>query len=426
MDEGGGLGTPGPAWRRLAAPLIRLLSGVGAAALATYVYLIVVARAVGPAEYATFSAFWAVVVILGTGVYLPMEQETGRRGVAPSGTRSPRPLRRSALTAAAVVTLALGALLAVLWPVVAGFFGDDALLAAALVIGCAGYAVQYPVRGLLSARRRYGRYAGVLGSEAALRVVVVAALVVVVASPGASVLALVVGIAALGSAIVGLPGTRDAIDTAGPVALLRSATVLITGAVALQTLLYGGVLVARILAPATEAAAAGQLLAAITVTRIPVFLFQSMEALVVPRIAELAARGDRTGLLAVVRRLLALVGSLAVLAVAGSALVGPQVVSLMFGADYVVAHGTMALLGLGTGVFMLAVAASDLTVSLGGHRRVAIGWTVGLAAAVLSVVVLQDFVLRVTVPLIVGSAVAAVLLAQAVRGRVAAIVPVGA
>jgi O-antigen/teichoic acid export membrane protein len=256
-------------------------------------------------------------------------------------------------------------------------------------------------------------------------VLLVAALVLV-ADPGPATLALVVGAAALGSAVIGVTGTRDLVDTAGPMALLRSATVLITGAVALQTLLYGGVVVARILAPGSDDATAGQLLAAITVTRIPVFLFQSMEALVVPRIAELAARGDRPGLLLLVRRLLALVGTLAVLAAAGSALVGPQVVSLMFGSDYAVTHGTMALLGLGTGVFMLAVAASDVTVSLRGHRQVAIGWTVGLAAAVVAVLVLPDLVLQVTVPLIVGSAVAAALLARAARARIAATLPVGA
>ncbi|TFV85689.1 hypothetical protein E4P40_13910 [Blastococcus sp. CT_GayMR20] len=412
-------------WRQVAGSVARLLGGVGAAALATYVYLIVVARAVGPAEYAAFSAFWAVVVILGTGVYLPVEQETARRGVDPSGVQVPRPLRRSALIAAGIVTAGVAVLLLLLWPAVSGFFGGDPLLAAALAVGCAGYAAQYPVRGLLSARRRYGRYAAVLGSEAALRVLVVVGLVVV-ADPGPATLALVVGVAALGSALVGLARTRDVVDVAGPMALLRSATVLIVGAVALQTLLYGGVVVARILAPGSDDATAGQLLAAITVTRIPVFLFQSMEALVVPRIAELAARGDRTGLLVLVRRLLALVGSLAVLTAAGAAVAGPQVVSLMFGSDFVVTHGTMALLGLGTGVFMLAVAASDVTVALGGHRQVAIGWTVGLLAAIASIALLQDFVLQVTVPLVVGSAAAAALLAWSARSRMASTLPVGA
>ena len=100
MDEGAGLGAPGPTWRRAAGPLIRLLGGVGAAALATYVYLIVVARAVGPAEYAAFSAFWAVVVIIGTGVYLPVEQESARRGAAGAGPAPPRGPRRAGRTPA--------------------------------------------------------------------------------------------------------------------------------------------------------------------------------------------------------------------------------------------------------------------------------------------------------------------------------------
>jgi O-antigen/teichoic acid export membrane protein len=132
------------------------------------------------------------------------------------------------------------------------------------------------------------------------------------------------------------------------------------------------------------------------------------------------------GLRLAVRRLLALVGSLAVTAAAGAALVGPQLVRLLFGAAYDVSHTTMGLLGLGTGVFMVAVAASDVTVSLRGHRQVAVGWVAGLAVAALSVLVFQDFLARVTGPLIVGSAVVAVVLGIAARTRIAATLPAAA
>jgi hypothetical protein len=85
----------------------------------------------------------------------------------------------------------------------------------------------------------------------------------------------------------------------------------------------------------------------------------------------------------------------------------------------------MTLLGLGTGTFMLAVAASDVTVSLGGHRQMATAWVVGLAAATLSVIPLPDLLLRATVPLIVGSTVVALVLLRAARARVVALHPVG-
>jgi O-antigen/teichoic acid export membrane protein len=257
-----------------------------------------------------------------------------------------------------------------------------------------------------------------MGGDAFLRVSLVLALVLL-ADPHVGALAAVVGIAGVGAAVIGGAGagTGERVDRGGALAVLRSGSVLIVGAVALQTLLYGAVLVARVLAPSADPAAAGQLLAAVTVTRIPVFLFQSMEALVVPRIAELAVRGDSRGLLVAVRRLLTLVGCLAVLSLTGSALLGPEVVSLLFGEGYDVSRGTMTLLGLGTGVFMLAVASSDVTVSLRGHRQVAIGWVVGLAAGALSVLLVQDFLLKVTVPLIVGSAVAACLLGRAAYTR---------
>ena len=202
-----------------------------------------------------------------------------------------------------------------------------------------------------------------------------------------------------------------------PLTLLRSTGVLIAGAVALQTLLYGAVLVVRLLRPEGQEAAAGRLLAAITVTRIPIFLFQSLEALVVPRIAELALRGDVPVLVA---------GS-------GASCCSwprsgrrpcwgprsrPAPVSLMFGAGFTVSHTTMALLGLGTGVFMVAVALSDVTVFLGGHARMALSWVAGLVAGALSLLVIPDFDLQVTVPLVVGSVVAAALLGRAAQVRV--------
>ena len=415
---------PRTALRAFALPALRLLGGVGTAAVATYVYLVVVAREVGPEAYASFSVFWAVVVIAGAGVYLPIEQETARRGVDVRSGRKPRPLSRSAIGAAAVVTALFAGLLLAAWPVAAEFFGGEALLGWALALGAVGYAAQYPVRGLLSARRLYGWYATVLGTEAVLRIVLVVGLVWL-AEPSGGALAVIVGAAALGSALVGLVGARDPGGSVpgGTWTFLRSVGVLVAGAAALQTLLYGGVLVARLLAPAGQEAVTGQLLAAITVTRIPVFLFQSLEALVVPRIAELAVRGDVPALRTAVRRLVLAVGSLAVVTALGSFLIGPGLVSLMFGADFVVSHTVMGLLGLGTGAFMLAVAASDVTVALGGHRAMAGAWVAGLLGAALSVFLLPALVLQVTVPLLVGSAVAAVLLTREARGRIGRLLP---
>ncbi len=408
----------------------RLLVGVGSSAVATYVYLIVAARSLGPGDYATFSAFWAIAVIVGAGVYLPVEQETGRRAVGRPGFSGSvtRGSGTASWVAAGGLTVGLGLVLMVSWPLARLYFGDDAWLVVAVLFAGVGYAVQYPVRGLLSAGRRYGTYAGVLGTEAVLRVLLVGLAVVVVTDPGPALLAAVVGGAAAGSALAGLLRLRSAgdrsaeqgPDAGGAAAVLRSVAVLVTGAVALQTLLYLSVLVARVWAPAGQEEVAGRLLAAITVTRIPVFVLQSVESLVVPRIAERAASGDRPAVASTVRWLLLAVGVLAVTAVAGSALLGPLLVEIMFGSAFAVGHGTMALLGLGTGVFMLALAASDVSVALEGHRRMAVAWVLGLLAALGTALVVQDFLLRVTLPLVVGAAVSLVLLARAVWSRVAA------
>jgi len=115
-------------------------------------------------------------------------------------------------------------------------------------------------------------------------------------------------------------------------------------------------------------------------------------------------------------RLVALVGGLAVAAAVGTAVAGPALVSLMFGPEYVVTHtAPSALLGGGTGVFMLVVADSYITVPLGGHPRMARAWIPALIADALPLVTLSDFIAQATVPLLADSAVASVLLAGSVR-----------
>jgi hypothetical protein len=61
---------------------------------------------------------------------------------------------------------------------------------------------------------------------------------------------------------------------------------------------------------------------------------------------------------------------------------------------------------------------NDVAVALGEHRRLWPAWMIGSVAAALVAVTLTDLVLRSTVPLLVGSVVAAALLLPVVRRRV--------
>ncbi len=58
-----------------------------------YAYLILTARVLGPAKYAPLSVLWAMVFLVGPGVFLPLQQEVGRlfaqRRVEGKGTASP-------------------------------------------------------------------------------------------------------------------------------------------------------------------------------------------------------------------------------------------------------------------------------------------------------------------------------------------------
>src|SRR4051812_2664665 len=53
-------------------------AGVAVAGSATYVFLAVTARAVGPDEYSSFATLWTLVITASIGLWTPFEQETAR------------------------------------------------------------------------------------------------------------------------------------------------------------------------------------------------------------------------------------------------------------------------------------------------------------------------------------------------------------
>ena len=156
----GGQPRGGPGARRLVGS-----AGVGVivSGLLINVYLAVVARALTPAEYATFGAFWALALVLGFGPFLPLEQELARR-------LSLRESRRQVLVAGAATAAVLGVLalvvLAAASPLVWSSLDAHPWAFAALVALCLVSAGQFLLRGLLIGTDRLVRHGAVMVLDA--------------------------------------------------------------------------------------------------------------------------------------------------------------------------------------------------------------------------------------------------------------------
>ena len=130
----------------------------------------------------------------------------------------------------------------------------------------------------------------------------------------------------------------------------------------------------------------------VLLSRIPLFLFQAVQAALLPRLSQQAARGEfdefRSGLL----RLMFVVIGVGVVGTAGAFVLGPWALDTMYDAD--LTGRTMAMLSLSSAVYMLALATAQAVIALQGHALVALGWVVGVITFVLGTWLSSDDVFQ--------------------------------
>jgi O-antigen/teichoic acid export membrane protein len=378
--------------------------------LTTYVLLVLTARAVGPNEYGVFSLFWSAFLVVGIGVFLPIEQVLARRraGRSSAGGLLGAGIRVALICAgvgvAALATFELSA-------------GDGSAVGAliAVTVGVVGFALQLPARGILSGRLDLRAYAIVTAVDNSVRTIGVVGFWSIGASQATPYM-ICVGASALFAGIVGIwlvrrggDAARAQSGNATTVSIGREASGLIVALLCMQGLLNSPVLVAG--AFGADAALPGSLMAIVAAARLPVFVTQAGQATYVGRIATAHHRHQHD----VVRRLVILVagvvGAMSVLTVLGAVALGPELVRLVFGSGYVVDRMTCALVAAGVGVYLIASVANDVSVAVGVHARAAVTWLLAAVAGIVPALVLNDVVLRCTLPLLVGSAVAAAAVA---------------
>lgn len=410
--------------RRLPLPEGTLPVGVGViiSGITSYAFFKVGQVALGKEAFKPVMTLWFVAYTLVPGFFIPVEQELGR-ALADRRARNvggmPVVRRVSGLAASMVALIVIAITIGSGW-MTDHLFEGHAVVTVALVGAVASYALAHIAKGISSGSGRFPAYGIVLGGDAAIRIT--ACIVLWLAGvTNVGLYALTMAMSPF-LAVVIVFARRDLRADDGPPSTLREVTPnlgwLLIGSFMSAALVNAGPLGVDVLATSAEAAKVTAFGNGVILARIPLFMFQAIQAALLPRLARLVAEGDLAEFRHSFNRLMAVVGGLAVAGAVGTYLVGPKVLEIVYGGGL---NGrTLGLLAVSSGLYMLAQSCAQAVIALHGHRQVAIGWLASAATFVaVTAVISDDLYMRVELGLVFGCAVAFVFFLTAMRSRIA-------
>jgi O-antigen/teichoic acid export membrane protein len=383
----------------------------------------------GDAEFNPISSLWFATFALAPGFFLPLEQELGRalahRKALHQGGQPV--VGRVVRLAIAIVLLVLLAILALSTVITDAYFDGNWWMFAALATAFVAYAPAHLARGICSGSGRFTSYAVVIGSDGIVRItlcVMLALLGVTHTAPYAFSVALSPLVAVVAVGMRGQLATEP-----GPPAPWNEVTQnlgwLLVGTVFSAALLNAGPVAAKLLADDDQHDLVTQFAYGVLLARIPLFLFQAVQAALLPRLARLAARGDFVEFRYGLRRLLVLVAIIGVVGTLGALVLGAPIVDLVYGAD--LSGRTMAMLALSSAIYMGAIATSQAVVALRGHAQVAFGWIFAVTAFLLTIWLGgDDLFRRIEIALVASSLAALASFSVALKWRLSIAQPADA
>ena len=409
------------AWRRLAdrnpLPGGAVTVGVGLllAGVCTYAFLAIAGHALTALRYSAFASFWALLFVVAPGIFLPLEQELARAIAArrARGDGGGPVVRRVALIGGGfLAVLVVGALLG-FGPIDSHLLGGDGVLMVALLLGLTAYCSEHIGRGTLSGNGRFGSYGVLLGAEGVYRVLFCAALALAhVTSPGPYGLALVAGsFAAVATALARERGLLAAGSHSSNAEVTTALGSLLLASLATQFMFNGGTVVVQLLASPSEQRAAGTFLNGRVLAFVPLFLFQAVTAALLPRLSALHSRAALVEFQRTLLRLIMFVCVLGAVAIAAAFVLGPAVLRLVFGPNFLLTHQDLALLAASCTALMAAQALGQGLIARSNYRGVVAGWFAGVVAFFAVVFAVRPLLLRVELGLVIGGLAAAVFLA---------------
>ncbi len=383
--------------------------GLGINGLAAYIFLAAAGRALGAEDSGQVSVLWASLYLVGTGLFLPIEQELSRSISARRARGEPFGALVSQVSRmGAVLFGGLAVLVLALSPVLASaLFRGSFSFVLALLYGILGVGLSYVVRGLLAGSGRYYGYATFFVVDASIKAIPALVLALAgVASPMAFAI-VVTSSAFIGSVAPMVRGTQ--IGGKGEPApwgpLRRSFAHLLLTALLTSVILNSGTIAVEVLASDADGDKASIFLSGLVIARVPLFFYQAVQAFILPRLSHHAASDEMTEFRGLMRLLLIGIAGLTVVAVAFSAAVGPWLVELLFGSDFVLSARDMGLLTLASMLMMTAMTVNQAQIAL--HHQHETGWPWGVAVVVFLLVTAvssSDLLLRVELGMVAAAA----------------------
>lgn len=409
------------------APLPEGTLPIGAALLiagiATYAFFKVGNVAVGGDEaFEPIASLWFATFALAPGFFLPLEQELGRaiahRRAIGQGAR---PVVDRIVTLGAILVVIVVTVILAFSPLIAAdYFDGDWLMVVALIAAFAAYAPAHLARGVCSGSGRFNEYAIIMGSDGVVRIVLCVALALIGVNTAG-----VYGLAVAASPLFAVlyVQRRGGLRTQpGPEAEWSEVTPnlgwLLLGSVFAASLLNAGPIAASLLADEADDAKVTEFAYGVLLARIPLFLFQAVQAALLPRLSRLAARGELVEFRAGLKRLMLVVAAVGVVGTTGAFILGPWAIDVVYDAS--LSGRTLAILALGSTFYMVALALAQAVIALKGHALVAVGWGVGVITFLLVTWLSSDDLFRrVEIGLLASSAAAMITFAISFKVKLA-------
>jgi len=393
--------------------------GLFIAGVSAYVFFKIGQQALGQDGFKPIVAMWFIAFALIPGFFLPIEQEVSRalshrRAIGEGGL----PIVKRVLQITVIIFVALCVVVFALSSQInSNLFDGYGVVTWCLLLSLATYAPMHLARGICSGNARFGSYGLIIGLDGAIRVFSCSALWIAgVTNIGAYALTIALS-PVVGVVIVALTGKLKTED--GPEATWAEVTPnlgwLLLGSLFAAALVNAGPITVDILghdAPPELVTQFG------ISARIPLFLFQAVQAALLPRLARLAAQRKLSEFKRGLRQLLILVGTVGVLGTVGAFAIGPWLLELVYegGID----RRTMTLLAFASALYMLALAIAQAVIALNGHARVAVGWGAGFATfAIVAWLSSNDLYLRVELALVASSLVSLAIFITSLKQKMA-------
>ena len=354
-----------------------MVAGSLIGAVGAYVFQAYGARAVGPDGFAPVSVLWTVFFILATLLLVPVEQYVTRE-VASGRKAIPHDLK------AATVMAVIGALLggAFVWFSLDDWFEGDPQYVAQIALLMVGYALLFTGKGVLAGSRRFTEVGWVMVVETIVRLLI-----------GVLVIQVALGASALGWAMVAGGFSALALrwwrrDTGERRATHDPAARFLWGYV-------GGTASSQILLAAAPIAVAvlGGSPALISITfvtftlfRAPMTLIFALQGRLLPYLVGLARDRDTAQLSRIARTVV--FGGMALAGLGGVVgwFVGPEVVALLYGDQFMPSSLVAMLAASGVMAAAAAQITSQVLVAEGRTGTLSMAWFGGLVVGVLILV----------------------------------------